>query len=142
MPVGMYALVSGLVFGAGLTISRMIDPSKVIGFLDVTGNWDPSLAFVMGGALVVAIPTFALAKKRETTLTGLSFDRPSKSGIDAALIFGSVLFGVGWGLGGFCPGPGLSAMAFGLAKPMIFVGSMVVGMIGFGVIRKFSSQST
>lgn len=137
MPVTIYALLSGLIFGAGLTVSRMIDPSKVIGFLDVAGNWDPSLAFVMGGALLVTIPAFAIAKKREKTVSGLGFDLPNRSDIDIPLVLGAILFGVGWGIGGFCPGPGLSALAFGLTKPMIFVGSMIAGMLAFEGVRKF-----
>lgn len=132
----IWSLVSGLVFGAGLTISRMIDPSKVIGFLDVAGAWDPSLAVVMLGALIVTIPAFAILRKRGKTLYGFDIKMPSRNDIDLPLIGGAILFGIGWGLSGFCPGPGLSALAFGLTKPLIFVGAMVAGMIGFQLLPK------
>ena len=138
MPSILYPFISGLIFGAGLTVSRMIDPSKVIGFLDVTGAWDPSLAFVMGGALLVSVPAFALAKRKKSTLTGLSFDLPTRNDFDKPLVLGSILFGIGWGIGGFCPGPGLSALAFGLTKPLVFVGAMALGMVAFGLFRKAS----
>lgn len=139
MKIPFFALVSGLLFGMGLTVSRMIDPSKVIGFLDVAGDWDPSLAFVMGGALLVTVPAFWLAKKRLKTVIGLDISLPTRNDIDTPLILGAVLFGVGWGLGGFCPGPALSALSFGLLKPLVFVGAMVVGMLGFGLLRKTHS---
>ena len=139
MKTPFFALVSGLLFGMGLTVSRMIDPSKVIGFLDVAGAWDPSLAFVMGGALLVTVPAFWLVKKRVKTLIGLDISLPTRSDIDPPLILGAVLFGVGWGLGGFCPGPAISALSFGLLKPLVFVGAMGVGMFGFGLLRKSHS---
>ena len=136
MVVVLFALLSGILFGVGLTVSRMIDPSKVIGFLDVAGAWDPSLAFVMGGALLVTVPAFMIAKKRDKTLLNIDLALPTKNDIDAPLIIGAVLFGLGWGLGGFCPGPAISALSFGLEKPLIFVAAMTVGMLGFGLFRK------
>lgn len=136
MSMASYALVSGALFGIGLTVSRMIDPSRVIGFLDVAGVWDPTLAFVMAGALAVFIPAFAFIRKREKTLTGLPMDLPGTKDIDKPLVVGAVLFGIGWGLGGFCPGPGIAALAFGLTKPMVFVGAMIVGMVGFELFLK------
>ncbi len=136
MQIPFFALISGLLFGIGLTVSRMIDPSKVLGFLDVAGAWDPSLAFVMGGALLVTIPAFWFVKKRVKTLLGLDISLPNRNDIDTPLILGAVLFGVGWGLGGFCPGPALSALSFGLLKPLVFVGAMIVGMVGVGMFRK------
>ena len=136
MTIIIFALLSGVLFGVGLTISRMIDPSKVIGFLDVTGAWDPSLAFVMGGALLVTVPAFMIAKKRVRTLLNIDITMPTKNDIDASLLIGAAMFGVGWGLGGFCPGPAISALSFGLEKPLIFVAAMTVGMFGFGLFRK------
>ncbi|NQV98108.1 MAG: YeeE/YedE family protein [Rhodospirillales bacterium] len=136
MGMGISALLSGLVFGAGLTVSRMIDPSKVIGFLDVAGNWDPTLAVVMAGALMVTLPAFALAKRRVKTLIGHPLTLPAPGQIDTPLIAGAILFGIGWGLGGFCPGPGLAALAFGLGKPLVFVAAMVAGMVGYGFVAK------
>tara|TARA_B110000967_G_scaffold209171_1_gene264118 strand:+ start:4991 stop:5422 length:432 start_codon:yes stop_codon:yes gene_type:complete len=136
MTIIIFALLSGVLFGVGLTVSRMIDPSKVIGFLDVTGAWDPSLAFVMGGALLVTVPAFMIAKKRVRTLLNIDITMPTKNDIDASLLIGAAIFGVGWGLGGFCPGPAISALSFGLEKPLIFVTAMTVGMFGFGLFRK------
>ena len=136
MAIIIFALLSGVLFGVGLTVSRMIDPSKVIGFLDVTGAWDPSLAFVMGGALLVTVPAFMIAKKRVRTLLNIDITMPTKNDIDASLLIGAAIFGVGWGLGGFCPGPAISALSFGLEKPLIFVTAMTVGMFGFGLFRK------
>ena len=136
MTIIIFALLSGVLFGVGLTVSRMIDPSKVIGFLDVTGAWDPSLAFVMGGALLVTVPAFMIAKKRVRTLLNIDITMPTKNDIDASLLIGAAIFGVGWGLGGFCPGPAISALSFGLEKPLIFVVAMTVGMFGFGLFRK------
>lgn len=136
MAIIIFALLSGVLFGVGLTVSRMIDPAKVIGFLDVTGAWDPSLAFVMGGALLVTVPAFMIAKKRVRTLLNIDITMPTKNDIDASLLIGAAIFGVGWGLGGFCPGPAISALSFGLEKPLIFVTAMTVGMFGFGLFRK------
>ena len=136
MTIIIFVLLSGVLFGVGLTVSRMIDPSKVIGFLDVTGAWDPSLAFVMGGALLVTVPAFMIAKKRVRTLLNIDITMPTKNDIDASLLIGAAIFGVGWGLGGFCPGPAISALSFGLEKPLIFVVAMTVGMFGFGLFRK------
>ena len=136
MTIIIFALLSGVLFGVGLTVSRMIDPAKVIGFLDVTGAWDPSLAFVMGGALLVTVPAFMIAKKRVRTLLNIDITMPTKNDIDASLLIGAAIFGVGWGLGGFCPGPAISALSFGLEKPLIFVTAMTVGMFGFGLFRK------
>ena len=131
MVIIIFSLLSGILFGVGLTVSRMIDPSKVIGFLDVVGSWDPSLAFVMGGALLVTIPAFIMIKKRDKTLLNINLNLSSINYIDAPLIMGAVLFGLGWGLGGFCPGPAISALSFGSEKPLIFVSAMALGMLGF-----------
>ena len=128
--------VVGLMFGAGLMASGMTDPSKVIGFLDLFGAWDPSLALVMGGAVVVGFFAFALAKKRTTTFLGGALRFPTSTQMDKPLVIGSLLFGAGWGLGGFCPGPALVSMADGQAKAMLFVGAMLVGMLGFELMDR------
>jgi len=122
------ALVSGSLFGAGLAVSGMINPEKVLGFLDLAGRWDPTLAFVMGGALLVALPAFRLVLRRESPLLAPRFDLPAKREVDARLILGSAVFGVGWGLGGFCPGPAVAALVTGRGAVIAFVLAMLAGM--------------
>ena len=122
------ALLSGLVFGLGLILGGMTDPGKVKGFLDVAGAWDPSLALVMGGAIAVGVFAFAAARRRTTSWSGDPMEIPSNTVIDARLIGGGVLFGAGWGLGGFCPGPALVAMSAGVGNAAVFVVAMLVGM--------------
>ena len=129
------ALGTGLLFGIGLILSGMTDPAKVIGFLDLAGNWDPSLAFVMGGAVVVATIGFRFARRCDTALLGVPMRLPSGSTIDRRLIMGGVTFGVGWGLGGFCPGPALASLLSGGMKPIIFVVAMLVGMALFELVE-------
>ena len=121
----------GLLFGIGLILSGMTDPGKVIGFLDLAGAWDPSLALVMGGAILVGVFGFALAKKRTTTLLGGVMQLPSSNDIDKRLLAGSLLFGVGWGLAGFCPGPAIVSLGSGQPKAAVFVLAMLVGMALF-----------
>lgn len=128
--------VVGLMFGVGLMASGMTDPGKVIGFLDLFGAWDPSLAMVMGGAVVVGFFAFALAKKRTTTFLGGALRFPTSTQMDKPLVIGSLLFGAGWGLGGFCPGPALVSMADGQSKAMLFVAAMLVGMLGFELMDR------
>ncbi len=118
----------GLVFGLGLLISGMTDPGKVIGFLDVTGSWDPSLAFVMGGAVLLSFFAFHISRNWTTSLMGCVIILSDLKTIDFKLVLGSALFGIGWGLSGFCPGPALTSVATGEMKPIIFVIAMVVGM--------------
>lgn len=130
------ALVVGLVFGIGLIISGMTDPSKVIGFLDLAGAWDPSLAFVMGGAILVGAIAFRVAGRRETSLLGEAMRLPKASQIDRRLVLGGLAFGAGWGLAGYCPGPALASLAVGGSKPLIFVGAMVAGMVLFEVLER------
>ena len=125
------ALVAGLVFGIGLIFAGMTDPSKVIGFLNVAGKWDPSLAFVMGGAIFVGLFAFRKAKRRDTSFLGELMRIPTSQVITKPLVIGSVLFGAGWGLGGFCPGPGITALGTGNPKAAIFVIGMVAGMLIF-----------
>jgi uncharacterized membrane protein YedE/YeeE len=122
------ALISGLVFGLGLAVSGMMNPAKVIGFLDVAGDWDPTLAFVMVGALLVAVPAYRLVPKRGRPLLDEKFSLPEKKVIDPPLLGGSALFGVGWGLVGFCPGPAVAALGTGLFPVFAFVAAMLAGM--------------
>ena len=125
------AFVSGLVFGLGLIVSGMANPAKVLGFLDLAGSWDPSLAFVMAGAIAVGVVAFAFARRRTTSALGLPMRLPSVQAIDARLVGGSLVFGIGWGLAGFCPGPALVALGAGYAKAAVFVTAMALGMIAF-----------
>ncbi|HZF58801.1 MAG TPA: YeeE/YedE family protein [Rubrobacter sp.] len=122
------ALVSGLVFGLGLAVSGMMNPAKVIGFLDVAGDWDPTLAFVMIGALLVAVPAYRFIPKRPRPVLEEGFDLPKKQAVDRPLVLGSALFGIGWGLVGFCPGPAVAALGTGLAPVFAFVAAMLAGM--------------
>lgn len=126
----------GLLFGMGLMLAGMTDPSKVIGFLDLAGAWDPSLAFVMGGAIVVGLGAFALAKRRTTNLLGGAMQLPTSRDMDKRLVLGSVLFGAGWGLAGFCPGPAIVSLGAGNAKAAVFVLAMLAGMLVFEVVEK------
>lgn len=138
------ALVTGLVFGLGLIVSGMTDPSKVIGFLDILGNWNPSLAFVMGGAIMVGLIAFPFAEKRSTALLGGPIRLPTSSKIDRRLVLGSAAFGAGWGLAGYCPGPALaSLLAIGEAsgKAWLFVAAMLVGMGLFELLERRASAS-
>ena len=123
----------GLLFGLGLLLSGMTDPSKVIGFLDLAGPWDPSLALVMGGAVAVGFFGFALAKKRSQSLLGGAMHLPGSRQIDRRLLIGAALFGAGWGIAGFCPGPALVSMATGEPKALVFVAAMLAGMLVFEI---------
>lgn len=126
----------GLLFGWGLLISGMTDPGKVLGFLDLAGEWDPSLAFVMGGAILVGVAGFAVAKKRTSSFLGSAMHLPTSRDIDRRLIIGSLTFGAGWGLAGFCPGPGLVTMGSGEPKAALFVLAMISGMALFEVLDR------
>lgn len=122
------ALLAGTLFGAGLLISGMMDPEKVIGFLDLFGNWDPSLLFVMGSALIVTVPAFKFILRRKKPVFNDSFSLPLKTHLDKYLIAGAAIFGVGWGLYGYCPGPAISSLASLNTAGFLFVPSMLVGM--------------
>ena len=124
----VFALLSGLVFGLGLLASGMTDPTKIKGFLDLFGAWDPSLALVMGGAIAVGVPAFALARRRARSWTGTPFEIPATTAIDTRLLFGGAIFGVGWGLAGFCPGPAIVAASSGSVAALVFVMAMLIGM--------------
>ncbi|EGW21167.1 YeeE/YedE family protein [Methylobacter tundripaludum] len=130
------AFVVGLLFGLGLIISGMTDPSKVISFLDLAGAWDPSLAFVMGGAILVGAGAFTLAKKRQRSLLGAPMQLSSATELDKGLLIGSLVFGIGWGLSGFCPGPAVVSAAAGQPKAWIFVASMLAGMALYVMIER------
>jgi uncharacterized membrane protein YedE/YeeE len=130
-------LLTGLLFGLGLMASGMTDPGKVIGFLDLFGTWDPSLALVMGGAIMVGVFAFAVAKKRTTTFLGGVMRVPTSTHLDKRLVLGSLMFGAGWGLAGFCPGPAMVSMADGQPKALLFVVAMLVGMWGFELMERF-----
>lgn len=130
------AFTVGFIFAIGLGISGMTQPQKVVGFLNLFGEWDPSLIFVMAGAIAVHFVTYRLIRKRATPLLAPKWHVPTKTEITPALVIGSVLFGVGWGLGGFCPGPAVTSLASFEIRPFIFVISMLVGMILFKQIDK------
>ena len=130
------SLLAGLVFGLGLILSGMADPAKVLGFLDLAGAWDPSLAFVMAGAIAVAAIAFGVAKKRTVSFLGATMKLPASRDIDRRLVIGSVLFGIGWGVAGFCPGPGLVALGMGELKALVFVAAMLLGMGIFELIEQ------
>ena len=122
------SLLAGLVFGLGLIVSGMANPAKVLGFLDLAGAWDPSLALVMGGAVGVGLLAFAVAKRRRLSLLGAEMRLPTARQIDRRLVGGSLLFGIGWGVAGFCPGPALTALGMGEVKALVFVAAMLAGM--------------
>jgi uncharacterized membrane protein YedE/YeeE len=123
------ALVVGVIFGAGLALSDMINPARVLAFLDVAGTWDPTLAFVMGGAIIPTVIAFAMRPHLTRPLLAGAFSIPENRTPDRRLLIGSALFGVGWGLVGFCPGPAISGLVFGLWQPWLFVAAMLTGML-------------
>jgi len=123
--------LSGLVFGWGLIISGMANPAKVIGFLDLSMPWDPSLMFVMGGAIALGLPGFLLAKRLKNSLMGIPMNLPTNTRIDKQLLIGALLFGAGWGIGGFCPGPAVVAAASLATDGLVFIAAMLVGMFAF-----------
>jgi uncharacterized membrane protein YedE/YeeE len=132
----LISLLVGILFGAGLTVSQMINPAKVVNFLDFAGNWDPTLAVVMVGALVGAIPGFMITSRRPAPLLGGTFQIPSCQDIDVRLLGGATLFGIGWGLSGFCPGPAIAALSSGLWPVFVFVAAMIVGMLLFRLVLR------
>ena len=140
------SLLAGLVFGIGLILSGMANPAKVLGFLDLAGAWDPSLAFVMGGAIGVGVVAFALASKRSRTFIGEPMSLPQAGTVDRRLLIGSALFGIGWGLGGFCPGPAVVALGMGQGmgqgKAVLFVLAMLAGMAVFEWLQRRTQLSS
>ncbi len=123
------ALAAGLLFGAGLLLSRMCDPERVLAFLDVTGRWNPALAFTMGGAVLVAMPAFYFVRRRHVDLLGVATQLPDRYKITGRLLGGSATFGVGWGLSGICPGPGLLLLTGGSVQSGVFVAALVAGFL-------------
>ncbi|MFT4045309.1 MAG: YeeE/YedE family protein [Solimonas sp.] len=124
----LIGLLAGMLFGAGLAIGGMTRPDKVLGFLDLAGRWDPSLAFVMGGGLLVAAPAFALARRRTRPLFDATFQIPTRQDIDKRLVAGALLFGVGWGIAGYCPGPAIAALSAAHPGTLLFCAAMLAGM--------------
>jgi uncharacterized membrane protein YedE/YeeE len=137
----LMALLAGLLFGLGLILSGMTDPAKVLGFLDLAGNWDPSLSFVMGGALLVGSLVFPFATKRPKSILGDALRLPTATRIDRRLVLGGLTFGVGWGLAGYCPGPALASLAQGGTKPLLFFIAMLAGMALFELLESIKSKS-
>lgn len=132
----IFEFTIGLIFGLGLILSGMSNPAKVLGFLDLAGTWDPSLAFVMGGAIIVGLVAFQVARKRTQTFLGGALKLPTAKDIDKRLVLGSLAFGAGWGLAGFCPGPALVSLGSGEIKAFIFVAAMLAGMGLFELINR------
>jgi len=137
-----FAFIAGLLFGLGLIVAGMANPAKILGFLDITGKWDPSLAFVMAGAIAVGQVAFMLARRRTLSALGLPMQLPAAQAIDLPLVGGSLAFGIGWGLAGFCPGPALVALGAGYSKAFVFVVAMLLGMGTFELISAARRRST
>ncbi|MFK8138579.1 MAG: DUF6691 family protein [Bdellovibrionales bacterium] len=135
MKTGIISFVVGFVFSIGLVVSGMTQPENIINFLDLTGNWDPSLAFVMIGAIGLHFFTFKWILKRKSPLFANKFMVPSRSDIDKNLLLGSALFGIGWGLGGLCPGPAIASLLDGSLEPVLFVGSSLLGMFVVNILK-------
>ncbi|HLS87306.1 MAG TPA: DUF6691 family protein [Burkholderiales bacterium] len=136
------AFASGLVFGIGLLLSGMSDPGKVIGFLDLAGAWDPSLAFVMAGAILVGFFAFRLAGRRGQAFLGGAMHLPERRDLDRRLVAGALVFGIGWGLAGFCPGPAITALGAGYGKALVFVLAMLAGMAAYTLAERWRAART
>ena len=136
-----FAFVAGFVFGIGLLVSGMVNPVKILGFLDLAGRWDPSLVLVMAGAIAIGAFGFAVAGRRTTTVLATPMLLPTVRTIDWRLVLGGAVFGVGWGLAGFCPGPAIVALGTGHLKAIVFVAAMVVGMLAFEWIERMRAPS-
>jgi len=134
------ALIAGLLFGIGLALSGMVNPNKVINFLDITGNWDPSLMFVLGGAVITTTIAFRFIFTKEKPLFDNDFHLPTLLKVDAKLLIGSTLFGAGWGLIGYCPGPAVASLSFNLEKSSIVVISIVAGILLHEILKRPSKQ--
>ena len=135
------AFIVGLIFGFGLILSGMTDPSKVLGFLDVTGVWDPSLGLVMGGAILVSSVAFFFASRRTRAVFGDQMRLPTTTQIDRRLVLGGLAFGAGWGLAGYCPGPAVASLFTGMVEPVIFVAAMLVGMALYELQSRLAAGS-
>lgn len=132
----IWALVSGLLFGTGLLLSGMADPANVLGFFDIAGTWNPTLAFVMGGGLVVTLLGYRLVLRRPAPACTSAFQIPTRRDLDGRLIVGAAIFGLGWGIAGYCPGPAVTAAAAGLTQGLVFVVAMLVGMGLWALVRR------
>jgi uncharacterized membrane protein YedE/YeeE len=130
------ALIAGMLFGAGLLLSRMCDPQRVLAFLDVAGRWNPALAFTMGGAIIVAAPAFFYVRRRRIDLLGNIIELPDRHRIDRPLILGSAIFGLGWGLSGICPGPALLLLTGGTVQSVVFVSGVIADFLSLRLSRK------
>jgi uncharacterized membrane protein YedE/YeeE len=130
------SLLAGLVFGLGLIVSGMANPAKVLGFLDLGGRWDPSLALVMAGAIAVGVVAFAIARRRALSFLGTEMKLPAGRPVDGRVVGGGLLFGIGWGIAGFCPGPAIVALGMGQAKAALFVAAMLAGMVIFELLER------
>lgn len=136
----LFAFVVGLIFGIGLLVSGMANPEKVLGFLDLAGPWDPSLVFVMAGAIAVGVVAFGVAGKRRQSLLGTPIQLPTARTIDKRLVMGSTVFGIGWGLAGFCPGPALVGVGLLEPKALVFAIAMLIGMLGFEWMERWKAH--
>ncbi len=125
------ALISGILFGLGLGLSQMIDRERVLGFLDVAGIWDPTLLFVLGGAVSVTVVAFRYILRRQHPIFSAKFTLPTRQDIDAPLVLGAVIFGIGWGISGYCPGPGIVALILGIWNPVLFLVALAAGMLAY-----------
>ena len=137
----LVAFLAGLTFGIGLIVAGMTNPAKILGFLDIAGKWDPSLALVMVGAIAVGLLAFTIARRRTMSTLGLPMQLPATGTIDFRLVGGSLVFGIGWGLAGFCPGPAIVALGAGYGKAAVFVAAMLVGMGAFELIERRRSSA-
>ena len=133
---GFISLLSGLLFGFGLALAQMTNPAKIIDFLDFSGTWDPTLALVMGGAVLVTLISFRFILRHPHPLLGGGFQLPTRSDIDIPLVAGAAIFGIGWGLGGLCPGPGIAAIAQGIWEPVVFTLGLAGGMLVFRILGR------
>lgn len=134
------SLLAGVLFGFGLALSQMTDPAKIIGFLDFSGNWDPTLALVLGGAVLVTLISFRFILRRAHPVFDTVFHLPARHDIDGRLIGGAAIFGVGWGMAGLCPGPGVASIAQGAWQPLVFVGGLAIGMLVFRHLQRRPPQ--
>jgi hypothetical protein len=140
MAVTIAAFAVGLLFGAGLAVSHMMDPAFVLGFLDIAGDWNPTLLFTMAGAVLAAAPGYALRHRRSHPVLGGIFQVPTRRDIDARLVAGALTFGIGWGLAGLCPGPALAGLSTGESAFFVFVAAMLAGMAVFEVIDRYRAR--
>lgn len=136
MKLALSTFFAGLLFGIGLTVSQMVSPEKVISFLDFAGDWDPSLALVMGSALIVTFIGYKVVLKTATPLYDIKFRLPTRKDVDISLIGGAALFGIGWGLAGLCPGPALSSLSFAGLNGFIFVAAMLASIVAFRIMKR------